>query len=413
MTATAPAWLRDYALLALRVNRQVMASSGGPVLIYWGPEEWSALAEAEEPPPPGRLVEDADRLLEDLPREDRARAAFLAAQVRALRAAARRLDGQAPPLAEAARESLGIEAGRVPESVFEAAHAQLDAALPRGGGSLAERLHAWQRAHSLPPERSDRLPELVGRAVAETRARTSTIVPLPDDEVVDCQLVPEGHFLAAGHHAGGRRSTVFINRSLPFNLADLLYVVAHEGHPGHIAESLLKEIHLAERRAFPEAPIRFLLSPPFVLGEGLGLHAEAIVFPDDQAQTWLTEHVLSEEGIRPDGSDFAAIHDAKNALWGVWANAAFMVSEGRRQDEVADYLARWALYDQREIAATLRSIGGPGMGLYVLGYYHGWRLVGSWLDAPDRHRRVRRLLTEQLLPADLEADLRPAGTRSG
>ncbi|MEV6232448.1 hypothetical protein AB0L88_31775 [Saccharopolyspora shandongensis] len=41
----------------------------------------------------------------------------------------------------------------------------------------------------------------------------------------------------------------------------------------------------------------------------------------------------------------------------------------------------------------------------MLGYFHGWRLLDSWLDATDRTAGVRRLLTEQLLPADLE----PAG----
>jgi hypothetical protein len=38
----------------------------------------------------------------------------------------------------------------------------------------------------------------------------------------------------------------------------------------------------------------------------------------------------------------------------------------------------------------------------VLGYFHGWRMLDAWLATPDRNARVRRLLTEQLLPADLE-----------
>lgn len=33
--------------------------------------------------------------------------------------------------------------------------------------------------------------------------------------------------------------------------------------------------------------------------------------------------------------------------------------------------------------------------------FHGWQLLDRWLAAPDREARVRRLLTEQLLPADL------------
>src|SRR3712207_2433573 len=78
-SATGQEWLRGYAMLALRINRHVTGTTGGTVLIYRGPGEWSAEVESEAPPPAGRLVEDADRLLDDLPSEPR-RAAYLAAQ---------------------------------------------------------------------------------------------------------------------------------------------------------------------------------------------------------------------------------------------------------------------------------------------------------------------------------------------
>ncbi len=406
MTATAHGWLRAYAMLALRLNRQVTKTVEGTVLIYRGPAEWSEEVGRENPPPAARLVEDADRLLDELP-FDPPRNAYLAAQLRAMRAVARRQDGQKLPLPEYAAECLGVAAEWLPESQFEVAHAQLDAALPKSSGSLADRLHAWQAAHALAPEQMHRLPGLVDRAVVETRARTNAIVPLPPDEVVDCQLMPKAHFLAAGHHHGGLRSAIYINSSLPFNLADLLYVVAHEGHPGHIAESLLKEIHLINEQGRLDQQVRFMLSPSFVISEGLGLHAQSIIFPDDDAQAWLTANILNEQGIQPDGSDFAAIHHAKNLLWGVWANTAFLAAEGRPEREIAHYLSRWALFNEAEIGPALRSLAAPGMDLYVLGYYHGWRLVASWLTRPDRHNRIRRLLTEQLHPHDLEAASRP------
>lgn len=242
-------WVRGYALLALRVNRQMAGAGGGMVLIYRGPQEWSTQVEQEEPPPPGRLVDDAEALLEDPP--------FQPGRVRYLRAQVR--------------------------------------ALPRRSGTLAERLWAWQGAHTLPPDRLGRLPALVKRAVAETRRRTAALVPLPDGEKVDCQIRHGVHYLAAGHYAG--------------------------------------------------------------------------------------------------------IHRARNALFGVWANAAVQAAEGRPEDEIAAYLSRWALLPDAETAAALGSLRATG--LYVLGYYHGWRLLNSWLAAPDRTARVRRLLTEQLLPADL------------
>lgn len=366
-------------MLALRLNLHL----GGAALVYTGPEEWR---EQARPEPPARLVADADRLLDgDLTPGERA-------QVTAMRAVARHLDGERLPLADYAEPVLGLRPRWVPEEVFEAAHERLDAALPRTPGSLFDRYRAWQAAHTLDP--IDRLPELIDRAVAETRARTQRIVPLPPDEKVECVLVPEAHFHAAGHYAGNLTSAIHVNTGIPFNVAGLLYVVAHEGHPGHIAESMLKD--LAATR--PEQRVRFLLSPSFALSEGLGLCAEEIVFPGDEAQRWLTDHVFAELGIRPDGSDLAAVHEARNTLWGVWGNAAFLAAEGRPDEELAAYLRRWCLYDDEEIGRALPLLRPSAMSPYVFGYFHGWELLRPWLADPAN---VRRLLTEHLLPSDV------------
>ncbi|MFE4373175.1 hypothetical protein ACFRMN_34060 [Streptomyces sp. NPDC056835] len=140
----------------------------------------------------------------------------------------------------------------------------------------------------------------------------------------------------------------------------------------------------------------------FVISEGLGLHAQDIVFPGDEAQAWLTDNVLTEYDMAPDGSDFAAIHRAQNILFGVWANTALLAAEGRTDTELAAYLSRWALLSDAETGAALASLRARGMALYVLSYFHGWRLLDSWLTGPDRNARTRRLLTEQLLAADLQ-----------
>jgi hypothetical protein len=379
------AWQQGYAQLALRLNRHL----NGTALIYHGPGEWRAQAEAEDLRPAAALAEDADRLL------DHDLTPYLAAHLRAMRAVARFLAGDRLSLTELGEQVLGLEPRWVPEPVFEQAHEWLDAALPATPGSLSERLHAWQRAHTLTDV--ERLPALVDRAVAETRARTSTIVALPPDEVVECRLVPEAHFHLAGLYEGGRKSTIFVNTSVPFNVADLLYTVAHEGHPGHIAEALLK-VSSATRT---DQRVRFLFSPSFALGEGLGLCAEEIVFPGDEAQAWLTDNVFPELGIRPDGSDLAAIHRARNTLWGVWGNVALMAAEGRTATELGDYLARWALYDDAEIARAVPTMTPSAMSVYYFAYFHAWELLRPWLRDPAN---VRRLLTEELLPADVVAD---------
>ena len=395
-------WLRAYSMLVLRVNRTVRAS-GVWSLDYYGLDSWRAEVEAEPPLPAGALIAAAEELLETVPFES-ARAAYLAAHLRSQRALIRRASGVSIPLPELVRECLGVEVAALPESLFEEAHARLDRALPAGPGSLLERLGTWRDRHSLPMDRMSELPALIGRAAEECRARTAArIIALPEGEEVDCEVLPGAPFRAVGWHRGGVRSTILVNGERPFNLADLLYVVAHEGHPGHIAEQVLKEISLIDGLGRPEQQVRFLPSPPFVLSEGLGLHAQSLIFPHDDAQTWLTRNVLRMQGIEPDRSDFEAVHQVHNVLFGVRANAALLAAEGRPETEVADYLTRWGLVGDQQLPSAVRQLTVPGGNPYIFAYYYGWDLLGRWLaDTTDPTPRVRRVLTEQLLPSDLQ-----------
>lgn len=382
-------WLRAYAVLILRLDRRLAGGGRGWEVDYFGPDEWRAHVAGEQVRSAGLLVDDAEELAADLP-FDEPRRTFLAAHARALRALAGQDNGVRMSMPDLIRDCLGIEVGMVPETVFEQAHDELDRALPKTAGSLTERLRDWRAAHALPLERLDQLPDLVAVAVAECRARTrERIVPLPDGERVGCELVPNVGFVGVGAHHGGLDSTILLNGDHPFNLADLLYVVAHEGHPGHIAEMVLKEIHLSDRGR-PEQKVRFAPAPPFVLSEGLALHAQAVIFPGDEAQAWLTDNILAPRGIRPDGSDFAAIHHARNALFGVRHNAVLLFDQGRADTEIADYLTRWGLTEKSDPSG----LDNP----YLSAYYHGWRLLDTRLDSPAL---MRRLLTEQILPADL------------
>lgn len=382
-------WLHAYTLLILRLDRILAGTVPAWVVDYYGPDEWRAQVAAEEPVPAGRLADDAAALAADLP-FTQPRRDFLAAHLRALHALAGLAGGARPTMPELIRDCLGIDAGLVPETVFEQAHDRLDRALPRTGGSLAGRLRDWRARHALPRERLDELPDLVARAVAECRARThERIVPLPEGERVACELVQGVGYVGMAWHHGGLESTILLNGDRPFNLADLLYVIAHEGHPGHLAETVLKETHLTDRGHL-EQTVRFAPAPPFVLSEGLALHAQALAFPGDEAQAWLTDNILAPHGIPADGSDFAAIHRARNDLFGVQHNAVLLLGEGRAADEVTAYLARWGLVEDPTVDGLA---GNP----YLSAYYHGWRLLDPLLSPA----LARRLLTEQVLPADL------------
>ncbi|GAB3484572.1 hypothetical protein GCM10027440_27420 [Nocardiopsis coralliicola] len=345
------------------------------------------LLDDRAPPEPGappalsaaEVADGADRIAREAGALPGQRAGWLAENARALHSLARITGGAAVPLQERVEACLGVDGGPVPEEVLDEAADLLDQGLPKSSGTLRQRWDRWRSEHSIRPGSPERVEPLIAAAVDAALERTRALVDLPADVAVDCEAAP-GPF--RGLHRGGSRGTVFYDPSLPFITADLLYTAAHEAFPGHIAEYMLKERTLADR---PEAHARFMPSPCFTLSEGLALHAQEIAFPGDEALRWLVDHV---DGFRDDGTDLAAVHRARNLLWGAWCNAAHLLAEGRPHAEVRRYLQRRGMVGEAEAEASVPAYLGP----YIFAYYHGARLAAPHTDPES----VRRLLTEQV-----------------
>lgn len=203
-------WFHDYAMLALRLDRVRADAGHGMGLTYTGPEEWGTEAASEELAEPAALVDQAAALRSSVP-ADGVRADRLRTNLVSMAAAAS-FDGSTAPFAAHAGECLGVPVEPEPEATFEAAHEHLDAALPPGPGSLADRMDAWTRAHRVPAERLEEFGRL---AVAECLARTRSLVELPDGIEVDVRVEPGPN---RGDWTDGR-GTVYLAGEQPFDAA--------------------------------------------------------------------------------------------------------------------------------------------------------------------------------------------------
>jgi hypothetical protein len=390
--------------LTLRIGKAVEARTGdGWMLDYFGPTEWKSLVEAEEPEP-GDVLADTVRATEEaLARQDfdANRRRYLGKHLRALGIAARRLTGERISLREQAAGCFDLEVGWVNEERFAAAGELLDRELP-GRGNVRGRLIAWKRRHELRPEKAQLLPALFERAILDARRRTDALVGLPEGEEVSFAALDGGPFLALAEYLGGLRSRVLVNTHRPFNVADLLYVACHEGYPGHLAEIVIKEKHLASEKGYVEELVSFLPTPRFVVSEGLALWAREVAFPGGEQLAWLEEHAYPQAGVEPVG-DPAAIHTARDLLWGAQCNAAFMLEEERPEEEVVRYLERWAFMDEEEARRALPSLRRPFTEAYIFCYHHGRMLLEPGMRGPGRDAFVRRLLTEQVSPSELRS----------
>lgn len=394
-----------YLRLGLALGRHV----DGLVDAYYGPAELRARVAAVPPLPPPQLLAEARSLLggldagEDLDEEaDRAaggppeaeRRRWIRAQVQGLMTTARILAGDTMSYPDEVASSYGVRPVRTPEDVFVEAHRRLDEALP-GAGALADRYPAWREAQATP---ADRLEAAIASLAEDLRERTGVLFGLPEGEAVDFELVTNQPWAGFNYYLGGLRSRVAVNVDLPVLSTSLAHLVAHEAYPGHHTEHCRKEVGLVRRHRCLEESIFLVGTPQCLLAEGLAdLGLEVAVGPRPEAV--VAAH-LRPLRIAYDAEVVAAVAEAGEALGRVRANAAFRLHEdGADPETVVDEVARWALLPRARAEKAVAFLLDPTWRSYTTCYVEGLPLCRSFVGG--RPERFARLVTEQLVPADL------------
>jgi len=127
-----------------------------------------------------------------------------------------------------------------------------------------------------------------------------------------------------------------------------------------------------------------------------------MLFSPEEAEQWLAKHIYPEAGIEPDTVDIAKLRKALELLeYPVGGNAAFLLHEGRSDDEVMQYLIKYSMVPDEEVLKYLEFLKVPFQQAYIFTYFYGRQLMKPWLQQPDRLTIYRRFLTEQVYPSEL------------
>jgi hypothetical protein len=403
---------REYLLLGLRLDQHMPGLVDG----YFGPADLKAQADLEPLRAPGRLVADADALLERIAADvvEPDRRGWLTVQVLALRTQAETLAGVARPYVEHVTRCFDWAPERRDEAVFDEAAAAIDGLLP-GPGSVAARIAAWDERFVVPVER---LRPVLDWLVATYRERAATLFGLPDGEDLRVRLVTNQPWTGYNWYDGGRRSRVDLNTDLPIRAADLLHVAAHETYPGHHLEHASKESELVDRRGRLEASILLINTPECLVSEGLADLGHRFASPPEDEAALLVE-LFERAGLavaadpaaaRAAAETTVALGPARRRLSESRVNAALLRhADGRSHEDVLAWLERVGRFAPEVAAKRLEFIEHPLWRTYVFVYHEGEALLRRWLDAvPESEGAARfgRLLCEQLTPTAIAAELR-------
>jgi hypothetical protein len=377
-----------YVELGLRLGRHV----DGLVDAYFGDPAVAERIDAEPLPEPDELAADAGRLLAELDGDDQ-RTRWLRAQLVGLETVARKLAGEEFPFADEVERCYGVRPRRTPEAEIDAAHVGLDEALP-GTGSLAERYQHWRESEVVS---ADELGAVLSDIVEELRLRTRDLVGLPEGESYELQLVSDEPWSAYNYYEGDLRSRIAVNTDVPMATNFLTELMAHELYPGHQTEHAWKEQLLLREAGQTEASILMVGAPESLIAEGIAGLAVEIVLEDQDA---FTAELLARHGIAYDADLARAVREVRRPLARVRDNAAMMIYEdGVAESDVVEYLKERALMSDGRAKQAMKFITDPIWRSYVTTYEDGYELCKGWVAGDPA--RFKRLLTEQLTPADL------------
>jgi hypothetical protein len=348
---------------------------------------------------PAALVRDAETLLEALGSADLElqRRRWLEAQVGGMRTVAGRLAGEQLSYSEEVERTYGVRPTFTPEDQFERAHEQLDRLLP-GDGPLAERYQAWREGQPVP---SAALRAVFDAICAELRARTQSALGLPAGETIEVEIVENEPWAAFNYYQGGLRSRIAVNVDLPVASVFVGELAAHETYPGHHTEHAWKEQLFLRERGSLEASIILTGAPESLVSEGVA-EAGADVLLGPGGVERIAAEVLAEHGVELDAGLADRVWSAVDGIEGIGVNVALLVHErGASDEEAVDYLMRWGLRSRVHADKSLSFIQDPTWRAYIATYSDGKRLCEAHVRG--ELGRLRRLLTEQLVPADLVA----------
>lgn len=384
--------IQEYLRLGLRFDRLV----DGFVDAFTGDPALRAEVANEPAPLPAELARRANHLRAELRSaglaEDRVR--FLDGQLHALSISARKLNGEEIGFVDEVESYFQVRIEPGDTDAYVEAHDALDRLLP-GDGPLLERYVAWREADVVPP---DSLAEAVDAFSSDLRDRVRATYPLPEQEVVEYDVVTDKPWSGFNYYLGSYRSRVAINADLPMRKGDLPKLVAHESYPGHHTEHCRKERLLVEGGLRDEHRIFLVNTPECLMAEGLADLGVRVAVGKEWG-AW-ARGVYADLGIGFDGELAEAVGRAAAALNNVRQDAAILLHDrGASEDDAVAHIVKWGLASEDRARKSLAFLTDPLWRAYTSTYVEGYRLLGRWLDLGDEGERFRRLLDEPLTPA--------------
>jgi hypothetical protein len=403
--------LMGFAHQYVRLTLEASTHEAEWVDAYYGPDDWHSMA-TKSPRSKAGLLIDIDALItrldtEVLQNETRKDVLQRARALRGMLVAAdtrmQMLSGKKFAFDDEAKGQFATVPELKPLTHYDAILARLEKEIP-GTGPLATRVDAFNERFVVP---EDRLKPVFDAAIAECRKRTAEQITLPSDESFVMEFVTGKPWSGYNYYKGNYKSLIQINTDLPIRISRAVDLGCHEGYPGHHVLNLMIESKLYRGKGWNEFSVNPLYSPQSVLSEGSANYGIDLAFSPTERLQFERDVLYPLAGLDPKSAEaFWKLQQATDALSGARLTIAKLYLDGE-----IDRPKALALTEKYLLVSPARAEQSVGFTdhyrSYVINYGWGKELVKGYVergnpDKNERWRRMEKILSEPVLPVDLQ-----------
>jgi hypothetical protein len=353
---------------------------------YFGPAQWKPSdANARDAFPAEALRSRAGALIERLAKVESAqftslealRYAFLGKQLQAVRAKINLLAGQKMSFDEESKALYDVVVPPYDEAHIQGILRKLDEALP-GEEDIYSRFNGYRVRFTVP---RDKLEEVLRAAIKGCRQQTLAHLPLPANERFDLHFFGDKPWFAYAQYQGDGLSLIEVNSDMPWGVAELTGIGAHEIYPGHHVHLSMLDKHLVKDKGWLEFSVLPLYSPLALISEGLAEYGRMdLVMTGDEREEFDRKVLFPLAGL--DGEEapkYRQIMDLEAGLNGAQVEAARRYLDGRMdRDETQKWLCQYCLMTPTVAANTVKFF--ERYRSYVVNYTVGRQLIASYVE---------------------------------
>ena len=390
---------KNYLLLGLRIGKLIE----GYVESYYGPPELKEIVDKEQPSSPKKLLSVCNSLQQDLPNQcfPDNRIKFLNKMLGAMETSLNVTNGENIPYLEQVNKFYDIKSEIVDDSIIYKVTEKLDE-FYSGSGSLSDRLNILKKQRAIPFEKIEETSNHAFQIV-QTKAKDFFPNLLPNNEKVNVKIVKNQPWGANAVYLGNFKTRIDVNTDIPIDWTTVLFLVSHEGYPGHHTEFSVKEKLLyLEDQQFEHCLVSYQV-PKLVISEGIANIGIDVLFSPREIIKIGLEEICPTPEKEYDLDALITEHNAREAKSALLNNIAFHAYvDGWSDEKLVKYGLNFGLRTENELKnGTLKFIHHPIGSTYAFNYYIGEKLIKKKYGKRPSPSDFKQLLTHQFLPSDL------------